>query len=144
MTTPTEKEFLQEEFISYQLLGDADIPHEKKLKLPEEEDAYFRIDILWNYLCQVQKVDSIEVKFHRLIQVTKVVLVILHSNTTEEGVFKTPFRSSLLLDGTLLSIFTVKLGVDDPREKLASAARPNRPSFAFSDSFVPVTAHQSS
>ena len=71
----------------------------------------------------MQKVDSIELKFRRLIQVAKVVLVIPHSNAAEERVFsmvrknKTPFRSSLSLDGTLSSIITVKLRVDDPCEK---------------------------
>ena len=48
--------------------------------------------------------DSIELKFHRLIQVAKVVLVIPHSNAAKERVFsmvrknKTPFRSSLSLN----------------------------------------------
>ena len=50
------------------------------------------------------------------------VLIIPHSNAAEERVFsmvrknKTLFRS-LSLDGTLSSIITVKLGVDDPCEK---------------------------
>lgn len=51
------------------------------------------------------------------------VLVIPHSNAFEERVFsmicknKTLFHPSLLLDGTLSSIITVKLGLDDPCEK---------------------------
>ena len=51
------------------------------------------------------------------------VLVIPHSNASEERVYsmvhtnKTPFRPSLSLDGTLSSIITVKLGLDDPCEK---------------------------
>ena len=71
----------------------------------------------------MQKVDSVEPMFCRLIQVAKVVLIVPHSNAAEKRVFsmvrknKTPFRSSLSLDGTLSSIITVKLGVDDPCEK---------------------------
>ena len=57
------------------------------------------------------------------MQVAKVVLVIPHSNASEERIFsmvrnnKTPFRLSLGLDETLPSIIQVKLGVDDPCEK---------------------------
>ena len=52
------------------------------------------------------------------------VLVIHHSNASEEMVFsmvrknKTSLRPSLALDGTLSSIISVKLGVEEPSEKL--------------------------
>ena len=125
LTSPSEMELLQEEFISYQLLSDTDIPSRiwDEAKVGEDEDVHYRVDVLWKYLCQIQRVDSSELKFLRLIQVAKVVLVIPHSNASEERVFsmvrknKTPFRPSLSLDGTLSSIITVKLGVDDPCEK---------------------------
>ena len=84
---------------------------------------YYRIDVLWNYIFQIRKIDSIELKFGRIVQVAKVVLIIPHSNAAEKRVFsmvrknKTPFRSSLSFDGTLSSVITVKLGVDDQCEK---------------------------
>ena len=51
----------------------------------------------------------------KLFQVTKLILVLPHSNAGEERVFsmvrknKTTFRSSLSMEGTLSSILTVKL-----------------------------------
>lgn len=66
--------------------------------------------------------DSSNVRFPRLLQVAKSVLVIPHSNASEEPIFsmvrknKTPFRPSLGIDKTLLSLLTVKLGVDEPCE----------------------------
>ena len=73
LTSPSEMELLQEEFISYQLLSDTDIPSriwdEAKVG---EDDVYYRVDVLWKYLCQIQRVDSSELKFLRLIQVAKV------------------------------------------------------------------------
>ena len=71
----------------------------------------------------MQTVDSSKLKFQRLMQVAKVVLVIPHSNASEERVFsmvrknKTLFHPSLALDGTLSSIITIKLGVEEPCEK---------------------------
>lgn len=49
LTTPGEMDLLQEEFISYQLLNDSDIPDEvwSKAKISEDESAYYCIDVLW-------------------------------------------------------------------------------------------------
>ena len=89
LITPTEKELLQKEFISYQLLTDTDIHCGiwEEAKVAEDEDAYYRIGILWNYLFEVQKVDAIELKFHRLIQIAKVALIIPYSNAADESAF---------------------------------------------------------
>ena len=118
-------ELLQEEFISYQLLRDTDIPPEvwAEAKVGEDEETYYQIDILWGYLCKVLQIGSSEPKFKRLAKVAVSVLVVPHSNASEERVFsmvrnnKTPFRPSLGLDGTLQSILQVKLGVEEPCEK---------------------------
>ena len=118
-------ELLQEEFIHYQLQRDADIPDEvwEEAKVNEDEDVYNRVDVLWSHLCKMQKIGSSQPMFLRLAQVVKVVMVIPHSNASEERILsmvrknKTPFRPSLGLDRTLPSIIQVKLGVDDPCEK---------------------------
>ena len=84
---------------------------------------YFSIDVLWAYIRKIQIIGSSECKFARLSKVATTVLVISHSNAAEERVFsmvcknKTPFRPSLGLDGTLSSIITVKLGIEEPCEK---------------------------
>ena len=94
----------------------------EQAKAKQDEETYCQIDVLWGYLCKIQSIGSSELKFHRLIEVAKSVLVIPHSNATEERVFsmvcktETPFRPSLALDGTLLSLLAVKLGVEEPCE----------------------------
>lgn len=78
------------------------------------------MDIIWGYLSTIKVIGSSELKFGRLCKIAKLVLVIPHSNASEERVFsmvrknKTPFRPSLGLDGTLSSIITVKLGIEEP------------------------------
>ncbi len=125
LRTPQELDMLQEEFVSYQLLRDTDIPIQvwEVAKVGEDEAVYYRIDVLWGHLCKIKEIGSSELKFRRLAEVAKAVLVIPHSNASEERVFsmvrknKTPFRPSLGLDGTLSSIIKVKLGIEDPCEK---------------------------
>lgn len=120
-----EMALLQDEFISYQLLNNAEIPPEvwAEAKIGEDEEAYYQIDTIWGHLCKILNVGSSEPRFKRLAQVAVSVLVIPHSNASEERVFsmvrknKTPFRPSLGLDGTLQSILQVKLGIEDPCEK---------------------------
>ena len=75
---------------------------------------YHRMDVIWGYLSTMKAADG-EFLFKRLFKVAKLILVLPHSNAGEERVFsmvrknKTPFRSSLSMDGTLSSILTVKL-----------------------------------
>ena len=59
-------------------------------------------------------------RFSRLTRVAKLVLILPHSNASEERIFsmvtknKTTFRPNLKLDGTLASILTVKLANPEP------------------------------
>ena len=122
LTTPREMELLQEEFVSYQLLRDHDIPADiwDCARVGDDGNAYFCMDVVWGHLCTVKTIGSSELKYRHLGKVAKSVLVIPHSNASEERVFslvrknKTPFRPNLKLDGTLSSILTVKLGIDEP------------------------------
>ena len=72
------------------------------------------MDVIWGYLSTMKAADG-EFLFKRLFKVAKLILVLPHSNAGKERVFsmvrknKTPFRSSLSMDGTLSSILTVKL-----------------------------------
>lgn len=85
-------------------------------KSGESENVYYSMDVIWGYLCKMQVTGSSELKFGRLCRVARAVLVIPHSNASEERIFsmvrknKTPFRPGLGLDGTLSS---VKLGIED-------------------------------
>ena len=113
---------LQEEFISYQLLNEDDIPKlvwDDACVVEKDDDGnevkkYYRMDVIWGYLSTMKAADG-EFLFKRLFKVAKLILVLPHSNAGEERVFsmvrknKTPFRSSLSMDGTLSSILTVKL-----------------------------------
>ena len=72
-------------------------------------------DVIWAFLSTKKTGDGCKLKFSNLSKVAKLVLTLPHSNAGEEWVFrlvrlnKTPYRSSLGLDGTLSSILTVKL-----------------------------------
>ena len=84
-------------------------------KVGDDENIYYCMDAIWGYLSKIQVIGSSELKFGRLGKVARAVLVIPHSNASEERVFsmvrknKTPFRPSLGLDGTLSSIIKIKL-----------------------------------
>ena len=56
---------LLQEFISYQLLHDTDIPPRiwDEAKVGEDKDVHYHVDILWKYLCKMQTVDSSKLKF---------------------------------------------------------------------------------
>ena len=62
-------------------------------------------------------------RFARLAKVALLVLTLPHSNAEEERVFsmitknKTDFRPNLKLDGTLMSILSVKLANPEPCQK---------------------------
>ena len=117
---------IQQQFISYQLLEDSDIPpkvwEEATVKV-DDDTSYIRVDVIWNYIFKITVTGSTELKFSKLKTVIQSVLVIPNSNAAEERVFslirknKTPFRPSLGLEGTLSSIVGIKLGIDDPCER---------------------------
>ena len=64
--------------------------------------------------------DSCNLRFFHLSAIARLVLTLPHSNAGEERVFslvrlnKTPYRSSLGIDGTLSSILTVKMNDIEP------------------------------
>ena len=116
-------ERVHEEFTEYQLLNDSDIPEDiwRKATVVEEEDGstYHRMDIIWQYLSTVRAPDN-TLRFARLSNIAKLVLIVPHSNAEEERVFsmvrknKTCFRPSLDPKGTLSSILTIKLADNLP------------------------------
>ena len=115
-----ECDLLSEEFTSYQLLGERDIPKNVwDAALVHEDDdndcstRYYRMDMIWNYLSSVRLPDG-SLCFPKLSQIAKLVLTIPHSNAEEERLFslvrknKTAFRPTLDSKGTLSSILTIK------------------------------------
>lgn len=118
---------LNEEFIDYQLLSDSVIPQDvwdaATVVIDEETGGKkYRMDVLWQYLSTLKSSDGRDL-FRRLSMIAKLVLVIPHSNATEERVFsmvkknKTPFRPSLGLDTTLAGLLTIKLALEQPCHK---------------------------
>lgn len=117
--TPCELDGVLEEFVDYQMLQDDDIPSDiwERAAIAVDEGTsvtHYRMDIIWNHLSSMKAPDG-TLRFHRLCQIAKLVMVIPHSNAQEERVFsmvrknKTSFRPSLDPKGTLSSILTVKL-----------------------------------
>ena len=111
---------LQEQFLNYQLLSEADIPKEAKANIDLSEEHPYRVDVLWGFLRGVKKPGTNSFEFDLLFKVAEVVMTIPHSNAGEERIFslinknKTPSRSSLKLDGTLSSLITVKTHIENP------------------------------
>lgn len=115
-----------DEFVSYQLLKKEDIPKDVWDSAVEESESssgkqsFVRMDVIWAYLSALKTGDGCDHRFALLSRVAKLVLVLPHSNAGEERVFslvrlnKTPYRSSLNLEGTLSSILTVKLHNPEP------------------------------
>ena len=108
-----------EEFIDFQLLQHDDISPTvwEKATVTVDDNAhvtYHRMDIIWHHLSSMKAPDG-TLRYNRLCQVAKLIMVIPHSNAQEEHVFsmvrknKTSFRPSLDPRGTLSSILTVKL-----------------------------------
>lgn len=132
-----ELEMMQEEFIEYQLLEHSNIPdsvwEEAKLKDDSDQASAFRMDVIWGYLSSL-KLTNGTLKFGRISKVAKIVLVLPHSNAGEERVFslvrknKTSSRPSLKVDGTLASLLTIKMSLNQtsfepPKELLKSAKK---------------------
>lgn len=113
---------LSEEFTTYQLLQDTDIPKDiwgKAAVAIDEDHTYHRMDVLWHHLASVRAADN-SICFPRLTKVAKLVLTIPHSNAQEERLFsmvrknKTAFRPNLDPKGTLSSILSIKLAAREP------------------------------
>ena len=119
---------LNEQYLTYQLLVDEDIPKSVRESAGVDAEHPYRVDVLWAYLKDVKKPGLTQCEFDLLFQVAEVVMTIPHSNAGEERIFslinknKTPSRSSLNLDGTLSSLITVKTHIERPLEWKPSAS----------------------
>jgi len=107
---------LQEKFLNYQLLSEAEIPKEAKANISDvSEEHPYRIDILWGFFV---KSGTNSFEFDLLFKVAEAVMMIPHSNAGEERIFSlinkniTLSRSSLKLDGTLSLLITVKTHIE--------------------------------
>ena len=78
------------------------------------------MDVIWAFLGSMKTSNGCSLRFPNLSRVARLIWVLPHSNTGEERVFsiirfnKTPYCSSLGLDGTLSSILTIKLHNVEP------------------------------
>ena len=108
-----ELDCLLEEFLDFKLLQRDHIPSSvwEMAAVTTHEDVqvtHHRMDIIWHHLSSLKSPDG-TVRFKRLCQIAKLVLVLPHSNAQEERVYsmekkknKTLFRPSLDPKGTLL------------------------------------------
>lgn len=120
-TSATEANKLEEEFLQYQLMTEAEVPAHvwESALVVDGETRYYRMDTIWAFLRSLKTPDGINT-FQRLAAVALLVLTLPHSNAEEERVFsmvtknKSKFRPSLKLDGTLSSILTIKLANPEP------------------------------
>ena len=128
-------EKLHEQFICYQLLVTEDIFQAvcEKCGLQNEDDVH-PIDDLWLYLATLKTPGSNDMDFDLLAKVAWCIMMIPHSNASEERIFslihkeKTPSRSSLQADDTLSSLLIVKMHIEDllrwnPSESLIQKAK---------------------
>ena len=120
----SEQNAVFDEFVEYVLLEERDIPQSvwesAKESLEDEKQTFVRMDVIWAFLSSMKTPDGCNLRFPNLSKVARLILLLPHSNAGEERVFslirlnKTPYRSSLGLDGTLSSILTVKLHNPEP------------------------------
>ena len=129
--SPEDLDHLMKEFAQYQLLEESDIPQdvwEKATIVEKEDNTYCRMDIVWHHISTMRDPDN-TLRFARLSQIVKLILVIPHSNAEEERVFsmvrknKTAFRPSLDPKGTLSSILTIKLANTQPAHSYESSKK---------------------
>ena len=123
--TTSELDKLEAEFLDYQLMDKNEIPGDvwdSAVTIVDGVQKHYRMDKFWNYISSMVNPDGIH-RFHWLANVAKLVLILPHSNASEERVFsmvtknKTIFRPNLQLDGTLASILTIKLANPEPCHK---------------------------
>ena len=82
-----DMEKLSEQFLTYQLLLEEDIPTSVKESVGLEPEDPFRVDVLWMYLKSIKKPGSREHEFDLLFRVAEAVMTIPHSNAGEERIF---------------------------------------------------------
>jgi hypothetical protein len=102
--TPAEMEQLHEEFTDYQLLDESDVPNDvwedAKIRVQEGAAAAttHRMDAIWGYLGKCKMADG-RVRFGRLAKIAQIVLVIPHSNASEERVFSMVRKNKDVIQG---------------------------------------------
>ena len=129
MCTVPELEKLNEEYLDYQALTHDSIPQTVwDSALCYEADDYngrtsfYRMDIIWGYLSELEIPGMNTKRFCMLAKVAKVVLTIPHSNAGEERVFsmirkiRRDDRGRMNLQGTLSSLLTVKMNMPETKE----------------------------
>ena len=112
---------LAEQFMAYQVLPDDAV---LKTDVGLNPKDLHRADALWTYLGSRREPGTNRPEFDQLFKVAIAVLTIPHSNAGEERIVslnKTSARSSLLLEGTLSSIVTIKTHITDPLDWKPSA-----------------------
>ena len=124
--TTSDSDQVFDEFVSYQLLAHDDVPEDvwdsanEMVENDSGKQPFVRMDVIWAFLSTMKTGDGCSNKFLFLSKIAKLVLTLPHSNAGEERVFslvrlnKTPYRSSLNLEGTLSSTLTVKLHNPEP------------------------------
>ena len=109
-----------EQFMAYQVLPGTAIPISVKTDMGLDSDDPYHADTLWAYLNSRRIPETNCPEFDLLFKVASAVLTIPHSNAGEERIFSliskntTSSRSSLLLEGSLSFIITVKTHIADP------------------------------
>nr|XP_029135311.1 uncharacterized protein LOC109992137 [Labrus bergylta] len=108
---PQEQDTVSEEFLEYQLM---------EIPMPQDPTT-FNVEEFWGSMPSTKsKVTGLS-QFGRLFKIAALVLVRPHSNADAERVFsmvglnKTKTRNSLALNGTLMSIMTVKTAGLEPQ-----------------------------
>ena len=125
---------LAEQFMAYQVLPDDALLSSVKTAMNLNAEDPLHVDALWTYLNSRREPGTHRPESDQLFKVAASVLTIPHSNASEERIFsminknKTSSRSSLAIEGTLLSTVTVKTHITDllnwkPSEYLRNAKK---------------------
>ena len=100
------------------IIRNIDIPKEvwDGAKVGEGDGVHYSMNVMGSMLLLVVH----KLKFQGLSKIAKLVLIITRSNASKERGFslirknKTTFRPSLGLDGTLSSLITTKMAIEEP------------------------------
>ena len=97
--TSLDRDKLHEQFLSYQLLTDTDIPESVNKKSGSDVNGYYRIDDLWGYLKDLMKPSTNIFEFDLLFKVAEIIKQFLTQmqvkRTSLINKNKTPSRDSL-------------------------------------------------
>ena len=85
----SELDKLEAEFLDHQLMDKNEIPGnvwDSAVTVVDGAQKYYRMDKIWNFMSSMVNPDGIH-RFHWLVNVAKLVLILPHSNVSEERVF---------------------------------------------------------